>query len=102
MRAETYDLNVVATTGRGTSTTCRNHFDKWVQVSGIAGGATLTIDVTIDGTNWKASGLAGVGSSITADGFYEVPEGAVAIAANRTVQGTGTPAVKLFGRQAHE
>jgi hypothetical protein len=96
MRSEPYDMNVVqGGTGAGTITPCRNHIDKWVQVAAIAGGCTLKIEGTIDGSNFVQSG-----ADIVANGVYEVPEAFDQIRVNRSVAGTGNPTVKFIGRQA--
>lgn len=99
MRFERYDLDVVqGATGTGTAFRCAELADKWIQVNAIAGGATLTIEGTIDGTNWVTS--AGPGT-ITANGIYAVDETFLDLRVNRTVQGTGNPTVKLAGRNGH-
>lgn len=96
MRLEHYSLNVVqAGVGTGTAFPCRDHLDKWVQVTGIAGGAAVTIEGTIDGATWVAS----TAGSLTANGIYEIPEAFDQMRVNRTVQGTGNPSVLLAGRQ---
>lgn len=84
-----------------------------VQISGIAGGCVLAIEGTLDGSRWVrlcnlADGAAvnNVGSTFSADGIYRLgmakldPEEQViwAVRVNRTVLGTGTPVVTVFGR----
>jgi hypothetical protein len=100
MRADPVSLNVPATATTGTAVECADLFDKWVQITGIAGGATFNVEGTIDGTNFVTSGLNGLGPNITANGVYEVPEGFVRIRLNRTVLGSGAPAGTLFARNA--
>lgn len=98
MRAETAALNVAVTATTGTPRATIDLTDKWVQIAGVAGGATFRVEGTLDGTNWVASGLAGVGPNITANGIYSVPEWHAQTRINRTVLGTGTPTATLFGR----
>lgn len=99
MRFERYDLAVVqGGTGVGTVFNCSELSDKWIQVNGIAGGCTLTIEGTIDGTNYVTS--AGPGT-ISADGIYAVEEAFLNFRVNRTAQGSGNPTVKLAGRNGH-
>lgn len=96
MRYETYSLDVVqSTTGAGTGFPCAHHFDKWVQLADIAGGGSVTIEGTIDGTHWIAS----TAGALTVNGVYEIPEGFASIRVNRTIQGTGNPTVALGARQ---
>ena len=94
MRAETYPLEVVATTGTGAAQTVAELADKWVQVSGLAGGAVVQLEGTINGNGWVVLSAG----AISADGLYEVPEGVAKIRTNRTTTGSGTPTVHLLGR----
>lgn len=61
-----------ATAGRN----CDSMVDKWVMTRGMAAGS-FTIQATIDGTNFVDTGI-----TVTADGWVEVPQAAVAIRLN--------------------
>lgn len=102
MVVQPLDLAVAqnATGTSGTGTPVRHFYDKWVQVIGLAGGCELSIEGTIDGTNWSKSSAnsGGIPGVINADGTYEVPEAWEKVRVNRTVQGTGNPTVKLAFR----
>lgn len=94
MRQETYPMNVVqGGTGAGTSLPAQHFIDKYVQVFGIAGGCTLQMQGTIDGTDYVKSG-----ADIVADGVYEIPEAFVLLRVNRSATGTGNPTVTFSGR----
>lgn len=95
MRYEQYDLNVVATTGGGTPQRCEDLVDRCVSVAGIAGGAAVTIEGSIDGSVWTA-----VSASITANGIVALTNVAAYkwVRTNRTVQGAGQPTAILAGR----
>lgn len=95
MRGETYPLNVPATATPGLPQMCHDLLDKWVEVTGIAGGGALQIEGSVNGSNWTISNAG----SLTADGMFEIPEAFRYIRVNRTVLGSGTPAVLLAARQ---
>lgn len=93
MRHETVTLKVVAaaTTGPSDSALVDDLVNKWVQVTGIAGGTTLQIEGTIDGTNFFDM----LTSVISADGCYELPQAVKRLRTNRKVGGSGAPTVTL-------
>ena len=98
MRGERYQLKVVQN-GTGTFTPAIDgqlgaaHLsNKTVQMTGIAGGCSVSIEGTIDGTNWFASSAG----AFTADGAKVIPESFYLIRTNRTVQGTGNPTVWML------
>ncbi|HVY46482.1 MAG TPA: hypothetical protein VHB21_11415 [Minicystis sp.] len=92
MRAEVYDIAVPGTQTTGTPLSCANLRDKYVQVTGIAGGGVLKLEVTIDGSTWVRSG-----ADVNADGIYAIAETAQQIRANRSTLGSGTWTAKLSG-----
>lgn len=101
MRQEDYSLNVVqGTTGAGSIQGSRGMRDKFVQVSGIAGGGVVKIEGSIDGTTFVTTG--GTASNMTTDGIYTITEPFTLIRVNRTTAGTGNPTVTLTGYNIRE
>lgn len=95
MRSETHILNVVQdATGVGTAFGSAEFIDKMVQVAGIAGGATLVVEGTVNGSNWITE------ATIAADGVTVIDKPWVQLRINRTVQGTGNPTVRFVGRNS--
>lgn len=85
-------LNVPASATQGTPTKVQGLMDKWVQVTGIAGGGQLRLQGTIDGT------YVNLGAVISADGIVEVAEAVEFMRVDRTIVGSGTPTVTVVGR----
>lgn len=82
-----------------------------VQLVGLAGGCSIRIEASIDGTNWLQliNSANPSASDFTTDGVYRLVLGTtfggscgesplVYMRTNRTVQGTGNPVVTLGAR----
>lgn len=97
MRHETIQLKIVSAgaTGVDAAGVClvEDLVNKWVQVAGIAGGTTVQIEGTIDGTVFFDM----LASAISADGCYELPQAVKRLRTNRKVTGSGTTTVTLGG-----
>ncbi len=97
MRLDTRTLDVPATQTQGAAADVSTFTDKSVQISGIAGGATVRVQGRIGSLPF-----APLGTSITADGVYSFPESVTEMRVDRTAVGTGNPVVSavLGGRFA--
>ena len=73
--------------------------DRSVQMAGTFNGATVTLQVSNDGTNW-ASATDGLGNAIalTADGMKQICEISRYIRAKVTAGSVTTVAVTIFAR----
>lgn len=81
--------------GQGDPVSVAEYFDKTIQVTGTFTGLSLTIQGTMDGTNW-----GDITSAITAVGITTFEATVKAIRVNATALTSGTPVVTFGGRLA--
>lgn len=93
MSALSQVLAVPASVAIGAAVTVTNLRDLAVQLHGTF-SATVTIEVSLDGTNFAA---APGGADLTAPTVVSLPFLAVAVRANTTVFASGTPAGTVLG-----
>lgn len=101
-----HSLGVVSSgTGAGDPLVVGDLIDKFIQVSGLAGGASIAIEGSGQaGAVWTATPmLAPDGSwvtAITVNGVYAIDPSWYQIRTNRGTEGTGTHVLTLFARDA--
>ncbi|MEE9395181.1 MAG: hypothetical protein V3W41_22040 [Planctomycetota bacterium] len=93
MSSESVTVPVPVSVATGAAAVVTNLREKAVQLSGTF-SATITIEVSLDGTNFSA--LTGA-VDLTAPAVVAIPFLAVSVRADTTVYASGTPAAAVIG-----